>query len=311
MERAARCCDNEIKIQTILTKNIIQQLFPAVLLTLVSCASEMDDAVLSERGLGHLRVQVTADAGALASRAVQALTEADKDRFTLTIQRGTTTVLAPKAVSTLTDDDLTVTAGANYRVSVESCTAEAAEVGYGVPRLAAISDAFTVTAGEESAVALCCLPQNAGVKVAVDESFTTDFGTDYTLTATLGDRVLTFTQAAPTAVGYYNVPAEGATLSYTLQARRLGNGKDVTASGTALLQRGQITQFVLKDVGVGYINIGITYDDTLTPETIDLIIDVEGEGGEGPGTEGGQQTDDNELPADPNDNTTMQFSTHR
>lgn len=311
MERAARCCDNEIKIQTILTKNIIQQLLPVALLTLVGCASEMDDAVLSERGLGHLRVQVTADAGALASRAVQALTEADKDRFTIAIQRGTTTVLAPKAISTLTDADLTVTAGVNYRVSAESCTAEAAEVGVGVPRLAATSDAFTVTAGEESAVALCCLPQNAGVKVAVDESFTTAFGTDYTLTATLGDRVLTFTQSNTAAVGYYNVPAAGATLSYTLQARRLGNGKDVTASGTALLQRGQITQFILKDVGVGYINIGITYDDSLTPENIDLIIDVES-GVEGPGTEGGdQQTDDNELPADPSDNTTMQFSTHR
>lgn len=311
MERAARCCDNEIKIQTILTKNIIQQLLPVALLTLVGCASEMDDAVLREDGVGHLRVQVTSDAGALASRAVQALTEADKDRFTIAIQRGTTTVLAPKAVSTLTDADLTVTAGANYRVSVESCTAEAAEVDYGVPRLAATSAAFSVVAGEESAVELCCLPQNAGVKVAVDESFTTEYGIDYTLTATLGDRVLTFTQSNTAAVGYYNVPAAGATLNYTLKAHRTFNGKDVTASGTALLQRGQITQFVLKDVGVGYINIGITYDDSLTPENIDLIIDVES-GGEGPGTEGGDQhPDDNELPADPSDNTTMQFSIHR
>lgn len=294
-----------------MTKNIIQLLLPVALLTLVGCASEMDDAVLRERGLGHLRVQVTADAGVMASRAPQALTEADKDRFTLAIQRGSTTVLAPKAISALTDDDLTVTAGANYRVSAESCTAEAAEEGFGVPRLAATSDPFTVTSGEESAVALCCLPQNAGVKVAVDESFTTAFGTDYTLTATLGDRVLTFTQDNTAAVGYYNVPAEGATLSYTLSAHRTANGNEATASGTALLQCGQITQFVLKDVGVGYITLGITYDDSLTPESIELIIDVEG-GGEGPGTEGGdQQTDDNELPADPSDNTTMQFSIHR
>lgn len=270
----------------------------------------MDDAVLRERGVGHLRVQVTADAGVMASRAAHALTEADKDRFTLAIQRGATTVLAPTAISALTDDDLTVLAGSNYRVLAESCTAEAAEVGFGQPWLAATSAPFTVTAGDESAVELCCVPQNAGVTVAIAPSFTTDFGTDYTLTATLGDRVLTFTQDNTAAIGYYNVPAEGATLSYTLQARRLGNGKDVTASGTALLQRGQITQFILKDVGVGYINIGITYDDSLTPENIDLIIDVEG-GGDNPGTGGDQQTDDNELPADPSDNTTMQFSTHR
>lgn len=279
----------------------------------------MDDAVLREDGVGHLRVQVTADAGVMASRAPQALTEADKDRFTLTVTRGTTTVLAPTAISALTNENLTVLAGASYRVSAESCTAEAAEVGFGVPWLAATSDAFTVTAGEESAVELCCVPQNAGVTVAIDESFTTDFGTDYTLTATLGDRVLTFTQDNTATVGYYNVPADGATLSYTLSARRQGNGKDVTATGTAQLQRGQITQFVLKDIGVGYINITINYDDHLTPENIDLIIDVEDEGEGNPGTDSGNpgtdsgdpQPNDNELPADPTDDTTMQFSIRR
>lgn len=286
----------------------------------------MDDAVLRERGVGHLRVQVTADAGVMTSRgsalpysegtlnsrAPQALTEADKDRFTLAIQRGTTTVLAPTAISALTNEDLTVLAGASYRVSAESCTAEAAEVGFGQPWLAATSAPFTVTAGEESAVELCCVPQNAGVTVAIDPSFTTDFGTDYTLTATLGDRVLTFTQDNTATVGYYNISADGATLSYTLRARRQGNGKDVTATGTALLQRGQITQFVLKDVGVGYINITINYDDHLTPENIDLIIDVEDEGEGNPGTDSGDpQPNDNELPADPTDDTTMQFSIRR
>lgn len=290
-------------------------MLPVALLTLVGCASEMDDAVLREDGVGHLRVQVTADAGVMASRAPQALTEADKDRFTLSIQRGTTTVLAPTAISALTNEDLTVLAGANYRVSAESCTAEAAEVGFGVPRLAVTSDPFTVTAGEESAVELCCLPQNAGVTVAIDESFTTDFGTDYTLTATLGDRVLTFTQDNTATVGYYNVPADGASLNYTLRARRQGNGKEVSASGTALLQRGQITQFVLKDIGVAYINLTINYDDHLTPENIDLIIDIEDEGegsGGNPGTDSGApQPNDNELPADSTDDTTMQFSTRR
>lgn len=303
-------------------------MLPVALLTLVGCTSEMDNAELRDYGFGHLRVQVTSDAGALAvhSRAAQALTDADKDRFTLTVTRGTTTVLAPTAISALTDEDLTILAGANYRVSAESCTAEAAEGGFGQPRLAVTSDPFTVTAGEESAVELCCVPQNAGVTVAIDESFTTDFGTDYTLTATLGDRILTFTQDNTATVGYYNVPADGATLSYTLRARRLGNGKEVAASGTAQLQRGQITKFILKDVGVAYINLTINYDDRLTPENIDLIIDVENEGEGTPGTDSGTpgtdsgnpgtdsgdpQPNDNELPADPTDDTTMQFSTRR
>lgn len=266
---------------------------------LAGCASEMDPFTAME-GTGHIALQLSAD-GKMPTRAEEEkpLTEDMKNQYMVSIYRGNTEVISSKVVSQLTEEDLTVQAGSGYRVTAENCSladAESQPTLFGQPRLFGTSGSLTVTKEQTTTASVHCTPVNAGVKVVTDENFNEVFS-DYEFTTTLGSRKLTFTPQNASITGYYNVPADGATLSYSLVANRKAGGDNATASSTAQLQVGKITQLKLTTTPKGYINLTITYDDHFLTENIDLIID----------TENNDDNDDTEVIVDPSQETNRQL----
>ena len=265
---------------------------------LMGCLNEIDPFTTME-GTGRIALQLSAD-GKMPTRAEQtSLTEEMKNQYMVSIYRGNTEVVSKKVVSKLTEGDLTVQVGNGYRVTAESCSLEDAESKptlFGQPRLVGTSEPFTVTKDQTTTAKVHCTPANAGVKVVADETFNEVFST-YELTVEHGERRLTFTPQNATNTGYYNVPADGATLSYSLTATRKAGGEPAKASSTTQLQVGKITQLKLTTNPKGTINLTITYDDKFMTEHIDLIIDTENE----------DDNDDTEVIVDPSQETNRQL----
>lgn len=276
-------------------KKLFYIIIASTTLLLTGCLSENDPFAAMQEGTGRLALSIQAD-GKMQTRATEGkpLTEEQQGKFLVSIKRGNTVVLAPTVFNSLTADMLTVPTGSGYFVMAESCSETDAENGYGHPWLVGEASELTVAKDQETKANLLCTPINAGVDVTMDESFSSQFN-DYTLNATYGSRTLTFTQNNTGITGYYNVPTNGATLSYTLTATRKTGG-NANASGTIALQRGKITRMVLKSSEKGYINLTITYDDHFVTENIDLIIDTETQEGES-----------DEMPADPSQQTNVQL----
>ena len=238
---------------------------------LMGCSGEVDP--FSYKGTGRIAIHVSAD-GKMSTRAENPLTDAQKETYTISIYCGNTELTNSKVLSQLTKEDLTVPIGNGYRVTAESCSLEDAEKDFGQPRLFGTSEPFSVNKDQTTTANVHCTPANAGVKVFADETFNEVFS-GYEMTTTLGNRTLTFTQDNASTTGYYNVPVDGATLSYSLVATRKAGGEPAKASSTTQLQVGKITQLKLTTTPKGYINLNITYDDDFRIEHIDLIIDTE------------------------------------
>lgn len=268
---------------------------------LMGCLNEIDPFTTME-GTGRIALQLSAD-GKMSTRAENPLTDAQKETYTVSIYRGNTEVVSSKVVSQLTEKDLTVSVGSGYRVTAESCSLEDAESKptlFGQPRLVGTSEPFTVNKDQTTTANVHCTPANAGVKVVADETFNEVFS-GYEITTTLNNRELIFTPQNASTTGYYNVPADGATLSYSLTATRKAGGELAKVSSTTQLQVGKITQLKLTTNPKGYINLTITYDDDFQTEHIDLIIDTENDNDED------DDDDDMEIVMDPKQETDRQL----
>ena len=254
----------------------------------VSCLNEMEnDPFLTKDGEGRIAVAIQAESGML-TRA-----ELDTDAFLVSVKRGSNTLIDAQTYSTLTTEYMIFPVGSGYTVSAESCTETAAEVGYGKPRIAGTSPTLTLKKDETTQATVHCTPVNAGVRVTATEDFNALFSS-YEMKVELNNRELTFTTSNPTTVGYYNVPAEGATLAYSLTATRKAGGEPATQNATALLEKGKISQLTLNTTGKGTINLTITYDDSFATEYIDLTID----------------TEEDNMEVDPTQETNMQLVKH-
>jgi hypothetical protein len=109
----------------------------------------------------------------------------------------------------------------------------------------------------------------AAFQVVKDASF---YYTSYTVTATYGERTLTFTSEAPDAMGYFNVPAEGTvTLNCTVMATD-ADGNTGSGSAKLQLQRRNLSKLILKANALGSINVTISYDDTFTPVVTNIVL---------------------------------------
>lgn len=250
----------------------------SVLITflLMGCQAESDSFQMTrmEEGNGWIAINVTAD-GKMQTRAPKSLTDEQKNQYLVSIKQANAYLVYAKVLSQLTTADLTAPAGYGYTVVAESCSEKEAEskpTAYGQPRLMGTSASFVVAKDQTSNVNVLCTPANAGVTVIVDETFTEVFS-DYEMTVSLGSRELTFTPDNASTIGYYNVSDAGASLTYALTATRKAGGNPATASSTAVLQQGKITQLTLRSTPKGTIALGITYDDTFLTEDIDMVID--------------------------------------
>lgn len=269
---------------------------------LIGCNGEQEPSVPME-GTGRIALHVSSD-GMMQTRSEQKeLTDAQKNQFTVSIYRGTA-LLVSKIFSQLTEEDLTVPSGSGYMVTAESCSLEEAEDGFGKIRLLGTSPSLTVTEGQTSTANVHCTPANAGVNVVTTDNFNALYSA-YVMKVRLGERELTFTPQNASTIGYYNVPAEGATLSYSLTATRKAGGNPATLISTVQLQVGKITQLKLNTTSKGTITLGITYDDEFHTEHIDINIDTTEEGGDD--NDGDNDDDDTEIPMDATQETNTQL----
>ena len=120
-----------------------------------------------------------------------------------------------------------------YHVSAQSCTLDEAEAGYGEVRYYGVSGQVDVLSKTPASATVNCKMVNGKVTITIDDSFLEDFE-DVTAELTATRTVeLTAEQAnAPTDV-YFNTPAEGVQLVYTVYGTVKASGKRLKYSNSA------------------------------------------------------------------------------
>lgn len=236
-------------------------LYISVLTLCMAC-----DDQIGQDGIGWLRISKPTNDLVLETRA----TETNEIDYLVSISQGEESVMGPTLFSSI-DGAIPLTAGTGYSVFAESCSlqdAESVPTVYGQPRYTG-TQSFDIVAGQQTPVTVQCSMANAAFKVVKDASF---YYTSYTVTATYGERTLTFTSEAPDAMGYFNLPAEGvATLTYNIEATD-EQGNTGTGSGTLQLKTRNLSKLTLKASSLGSINITISYDDTFTPVVTNIVL---------------------------------------
>ncbi len=172
----------------------------------------------------------------------------------------------------------------HYRVSAQSCTealAESANDGHGKVRYHGESSVVEVLSYDPVPVAVACKMANGKTVMTFDQSFLDDF-TDITVAFTVGERTVTLTseQANAGTEVYFNLPAEGADLTFNIQAT-VAEGTEQervlhysNAETPTRLLPGKCANYTIKSNHNGIIGgPDIDVDDTMDDETITEIID--------------------------------------
>ena len=236
-------------------------LYISVLMLCMAC-----DSQIGQEGMGWLHIARPTNDVVLDTRGA----ETNEIDYYVSISQGGESVMGATLFSTI-DGAIPLAAGTGYSLFAENCSladAESKPTAYGQPRYTG-SAPFNIVAGQQTPVKVQCSMANAAFKVVKDESF---YYTSYTVTATYGERTLTFTSEAPDAMGYFNLPADGvATLSYNVEATD-EQGNTGTGSGTLQLKTRNLSKLTLKANSLGSMNISISYDDTFTPVVTNIIL---------------------------------------
>ena len=191
--------------------------------------------------------------------------------YLVSIKKGENLIMSPIRYS-LIQGAIPLSAGEDYTLLAESCTKTEAESQpsiYGQPRYAGGTD-FNIAANESKTIKVNCSMANAAFCIVKDESF---YYPEFTVTATLNDRSLTFTNETNEGrMGYFNVGENGtAVLSYHVTATD-SEGRPGSGSGTIELKARTLSRLHLKATDLGYIGIEITYDDTFTPSITNVVV---------------------------------------
>ena len=228
-----------------------------------SCLGDMDMEV-SEKGwlnIASLEKTATEDVRATVDD------EGEID-YWVSINRSGVSVMSPTLFSSISGR-IALSAGDGYTLSAESCSKTEAEISptvYGQPRYAG-STPFAIVANESTNVHVQCSMANAAFKVEKGEGF---YYTEYSVTATSGYRTLIFTDEQQ--VGYFNVGDNGTTeLQYEVVAKDV-EGHIGRGSGTITLKSRNLSKLMLKATPMGYVNVGVVYDDTFTPVVTEIVV---------------------------------------
>lgn len=188
--------------------------------------------------------------------------------YLVSIKKGENLIMSPIRYSQI-QGAIPLSAGEDYTLLAESCTKTEAESQpsiYGQPRYAG-NKAFDIVANASKTIKVACSMANAAFCIVKDESF---YYPEFTVTATLNDRSLTFTDED--LMGYFNVGEDGtAVLRYKVEATD-SEGRPGTGSGTIQLRARTLSRLHLKATDLGYIGIEITYDDTFTPSITNVVV---------------------------------------
>lgn len=233
----------------------------ALVLGLSFTACQSDDALLEE-GTGSIALTIAnTDAkvlnrGTVAANATDWMVKVNNDEAI------TVAALATKTYAAAESNTLSV-----YNFA-EMSAALAANNGRGAGYWKGEAESFAINAGETTQVSVDCgVAQNAAFSVVYNDSFTTLADAGYTLTATQGQRSLSYT-AANEGTAYY----EAGTLSYTLTGTL--KNKSVNITKTLTLTAGTNTQLTVKANTAGTVSLSITYTDFTDDTNNELVIDA-------------------------------------
>ena len=179
-----------------------------------------------------------------------------------------------KAYGQLSDADRTLPASTGYQISVESCTqaeATTANEGWGAMRFTG-SASFDIISDQSIPVEINCSMENAGLKVAFDNSFTTKFPIYAATTA--DNRSLVFKGSNPNAIAFFDVEGENPSISLKLTGSAGGWEDRIDQIKTVGLTKGKITTLtVVYDDNSGKIDINFgTNTGTGTDDSNDVTV---------------------------------------
>lgn len=162
----------------------------------------------------------------------------------------------------------------NYTIEAESCTeGEAAPAeGKGCARYYG-SNTFNVVANQSNPVTVNCTMANSKAGVVFDPSFTSAFE-DYSVTLSVGGRSAEYsTNTTDDNAFYFNIPAGGATIAYTISGKFGGTDKSYTGS-VADVEAAKYVKLTIKaNTSNGTIGAPtITVDDTCTDQHQDEVV---------------------------------------
>lgn len=165
-----------------------------------------------------------------------------------------------------------------YNVSAQSCTSEAAEEGFGQVLYQGVSDEVEVLSQTPATVTVNCKMVNGKVTITIDDSFLEDFE-DVTaeLTATRTVELTSAQANAPTEV-YFNTPAEGVQLVYTVYGTVKASGKKLKYSNSAspmTLMPAKWAKITIKSNHNGLIGPDVTVDGDMGSDSFTEVIDPE------------------------------------
>lgn len=199
-------------------------------LSLASCGTETIDC-----GYGYLEVSLHADVEIDdATRAPEALPESEYADYSVMLydDNGILMWETSYAAFSANEGNLRRVPAGTYTVYVENCTAEEAEEGTGMPRLAG-SQEFVISAGRTTTATVACTVINAKITIAYDDDTVTAdhenegksrvlYPAGLSISDPAGRRKLSMELSAThddSKAVYYNVGEDGTvSLTYTLVA---------------------------------------------------------------------------------------------
>lgn len=177
-----------------------------------------------------------------------------------------------------------------YDVSAQSCTEAAAIDGFGCARYYGSTEDVVINSTTTVLATVVCSMVNAKASLILDESFLQDF-TDISASLSVGERTVSLTdgQAVESTQVYFNVPAEGGNLVYTIKAT-IAKGTDyqreltyTNSSAPMKLSPAKWAKITIRSNHNGLIGPDINIDDDMDESSSEQIIDPEGGVKEGEG----------------------------
>lgn len=176
---------------------------------------------------------------------------------------------APVLYSEVKDKAVSIAQG-TYTITAENITTTDAEKGAGQLRMAATAEGQEVTAGVTTPVILACEVLSSKLTVVYSAAFKAAFE-DYTFVADPLGRNQTIADGG--SVFFNNTKDGTVKVDYTISAKHISSGKDVSSPNTITLKNAYHHTATVNVGTNGGLSITISADDALTSENNEITVD--------------------------------------
>lgn len=242
-------------------------------------ASACNEVVMEPQKYGSIALSLSSDVGVEVRSAAEPAESVALDDFIIDISGETFLGVAfsdRHIYGSIPETGIEIPFG-TYVIEAQNCDsdiAESANGGLGCARYAGSSDQLGIFSYEPVAAEINCTMQNAKVSFTFDGSFLEDF-TDESVLLICGGREFEFDSVeAASSVIYCNVPAGGASLTYTVSGYIGGNKLNYTH--TAAMAPAKWTKIVVKSNHNGLVGPDISVDGSLDDDKFSEIINPDG-----------------------------------